>query len=139
LFLGSPVIADSRRLAGVAPGWRSASHFCSSILLLIACAFKLLSLRSQDDRLLAGDPEELHRWDAIGDFSCSPWLSLAASALFIYIVRRRFFLANSSPSETSFAWLFVPMITGIMVGSLALVASRIYGDLNAPFESDFSS
>jgi MFS transporter, DHA1 family, multidrug resistance protein len=47
-------------------------------------------------------------------------IALAASALFIYISAAPIFVLEILHlSETSFAWLFVPMITGIMVGSLA--------------------
>jgi MFS transporter, DHA1 family, multidrug resistance protein len=47
-------------------------------------------------------------------------IALAASALFIYISAAPVFVLQIlGLSETSFAWLFVPMITGIMVGSLA--------------------
>jgi MFS transporter, DHA1 family, multidrug resistance protein len=51
-------------------------------------------------------------------------IALAASALFIYISAAPVFVLQIlGLSETSFAWLFVPMITGIMLGSL--VAGRV--------------
>ena len=47
-------------------------------------------------------------------------IALAASALFIYISAAPVFVLKILRlSETSFAWLFIPMITGIMAGSLA--------------------
>ena len=55
-------------------------------------------------------------------FSLSP--SPAASALFLYISSAPVFVLQILHlPETSFAWLFAPMITGIMAGSL--VAGRV--------------
>jgi DHA1 family bicyclomycin/chloramphenicol resistance-like MFS transporter len=51
-------------------------------------------------------------------------IALAASALFIYISAAPVFVLQIlGLSETSFAWLFIPMITGIMLGSL--LAGRV--------------
>jgi hypothetical protein len=118
--------ADSRRLAGsrarLALGFRIS--VCLRISLLVACWLKLpeslplatrspLQLRAtlKDYATFGSDPRFLLQSLAI---------ALAASALFIYISAAPVFVLQILHlSETSFAWLFVPMITGIMVGSLA--------------------
>jgi DHA1 family bicyclomycin/chloramphenicol resistance-like MFS transporter len=107
-------------------GWRSVFGFLSAfgLLLLLVCWLKLpeslpltrrspLHLRAtlRDYATAASDPRFLLQSLAI---------ALAASALFIYISAAPVFVLQLLRlSETSFAWLFVPMITGIMVGSLA--------------------
>ncbi len=123
----APVIAPI--LGGwleVAFGWRSVFGFLAvfGFLLLVACMLKLPESLPTDRRLplhlratlrnyatMASDPRFLVQSLAI---------ALAASALFIYISAAPVFVLEILRlSETSFAWLFVPMITGIMVGSLA--------------------
>ena len=107
-------------------GWRSVFGFLSffGFLLLVACTLKLseslplarrspLHLRAtlKDYATMGSDPRFLLQSLAI---------ALAASALFIYISAAPVFVLQILRlSETSFAWLFVPMIAGIMVGSLA--------------------
>jgi MFS transporter, DHA1 family, multidrug resistance protein len=107
-------------------GWRSVFGFLSAFgfLLLVACTLKLaeslppprrspLHLRAtlKDYATVGSDPRFLLQSLAI---------ALAASALFIYISAAPVFILQILHlSETSFAWLFVPMIAGIMVGSLA--------------------
>jgi MFS transporter, DHA1 family, multidrug resistance protein len=107
-------------------GWRSVFGFLAGFgfLLLVACALKLpeslpfakrspLHLRTtlKNYVIMATDRRFLLRSLAI---------ALAASALFIYISAAPVFVLRIlGLSETSFAWLFVPMITGIMAGSLA--------------------
>ena len=107
-------------------GWRSVFGFLSffGVLLLVACALKLpeslplarrspLHLRAtlKDYATMGSDPRFLLQSLAI---------ALAASALFIYISAAPVFVLQILRlSETSFAWLFVPMVTGIMAGSLA--------------------
>lgn len=107
-------------------GWRSVFGFLAAFgfLLLVACALKLpeslppagrtpLHLRTtmKDYLIMATDRRFLLQ---------SLALALAASALFIYISAAPVFVLQIlGLSETSFAWLFIPMITGIMAGSLA--------------------
>ena len=107
-------------------GWRSVFGFLAvfGFLLLWACTWKLpeslpparrspLHLRAtlKNYVMMATDRRFLFQSLAI---------ALAASALFIYISAAPVFVLKILKlSETSFAWLFVPMITGIMLGSLA--------------------
>ena len=110
----------------VAFGWRSVFGFLSlfGFLLLLACALKLpeslppakrsplhLGVTLKDYATVGGDSRFLLQSLAI---------ALAASALFIYISAAPVFVLRIlGLSETSFAWLFIPMIAGIMLGSLA--------------------
>ena len=110
----------------VAFGWRSVFGFLAifGFLLLGACTLKLpeslpparrspLHLRATLTNyvIMATDLRFLFQSLAI---------ALAASALFIYISAAPVFVLQILRlPETSFAWLFVPMITGIMLGSLA--------------------
>jgi MFS transporter, DHA1 family, multidrug resistance protein len=110
----------------VAFGWRSVFGFLAifGFLLLGACTLKLpeslpparrspLHLRATLTNyvIMATDLRFLFQSLAI---------ALAASALFIYISAAPVFILQILHlPETSFAWLFVPMITGIMLGSLA--------------------
>ncbi len=111
-------------------GWRSVFTFLAGFgfLVLVACALKLpeslpllgrspLRLRAtlKDYVTVASDARFLLQSVAI---------ALAASALFLYISSAPVFVLQILHlPETSFAWLFVPMITGIMVGSF--VAGRV--------------
>ena len=107
-------------------GWRSvfAFLFLFGFFLLIACAFKL------PESLPLARRSPLHLRATLKNYTTmgcdrrfllqSLAIALAASALFIYISAAPVFVLRILRlSETSFAWLFVPMITGIMVGSLA--------------------
>jgi DHA1 family bicyclomycin/chloramphenicol resistance-like MFS transporter len=107
-------------------GWRSVFGFLSAFgfLLLVACSWKLpeslplarrspLHLRTtlRDYATVGSDPRFLLQSLAIA------W---AASALFIYISAAPVFVLEILHlSETSFAWLFIPIIAGITLGSLA--------------------
>ncbi len=107
-------------------GWRSVFGFLAlfGFLLLIACAFKLpeslpvakrspLRLRAtlKDYATVGSDPRFLLQSVAI---------AFAASAIFLYVSSAPVFILQILHlPETSFAWLFVPMITGVMLGSLA--------------------
>ncbi len=107
-------------------GWRSVFGFLSlfGFLLLVACWLKLpeslppgrrspLRFRAtlKDYATVGSDPRFLLQSLAI---------ALAASALFIYISAAPVFVLQILRlSETSFAWLFAPLIAGIMAGSLA--------------------
>ena len=110
----------------VAFGWRSVFGFLAvfGFLLLAACALKLPESLPADKR------SPLHLRTTLKNYLImatdrrfllqSLAIALAASALFIYISAAPVFVLQIlGLSETSFAWLFVPMITGIMVGSLA--------------------
>jgi MFS transporter, DHA1 family, multidrug resistance protein len=110
----------------VAFGWRSVFGFLAifGFLLLAACTLKL------PESLPAGKRLPLHLRTTLKNYLSmatdrrfllqSLAIALAASALFIYISAAPVFVLQIlGLSETSFAWLFVPMITGIMVGSLA--------------------
>jgi DHA1 family bicyclomycin/chloramphenicol resistance-like MFS transporter len=110
----------------VALGWRSVFGFLAlfGFLLLVTCAFKLpeslplakrspLRLRAtlKDYATVGSDPRFLLQSLAI---------ALAASAIFLYVSSAPVFILHILHlPETSFAWLFAPMITGVMVGSLA--------------------
>jgi DHA1 family bicyclomycin/chloramphenicol resistance-like MFS transporter len=110
----------------VAFGWRSVFAFLAifGFLLLVACTLKL------PESLPANKRSPLHLRTTLKNYLImatdrrfllqSLAIALAASALFIYISAAPVFVLQIlGLSETSFAWLFVPMITGIMVGSLA--------------------
>ena len=110
----------------VAFGWRSVFGFLTifGFLLLAACTLKLPESLPADKR------SPLHLRTTLKNYLImatdrrfllqSLAIALAASALFIYISAAPVFVLQIlGLSETSFAWLFVPMITGIMVGSLA--------------------
>ena len=110
----------------VAFGWRSVFGFLAifGFLLLAACTLKLPESLPADKR------SPLHLRTTLKNYLImatdrrfllqSLAIALAASALFIYISAAPVFVLQIlGLSETSFAWLFVPMITGIMVGSLA--------------------
>ena len=107
-------------------GWRSVFAFLAifGFLLLAACTLKL------PESLPAGKRSPLHLRTTMKNYLImatdrrfllqSLAIALAASALFIYISAAPVFVLQIlGLSETSFAWLFIPMITGIMVGSLA--------------------
>ena len=107
-------------------GWRSVFGFLAAFgfLLLAACTLKLreslpperrspLQLRATLKNYVTMATDRQFLFQSIA-------LALAASALFIYISASPVFVLQILDlSETSFAWLFVPMITGIMLGSLA--------------------
>ena len=107
-------------------GWRSVFGFLSAFgfLLLAACTLKL------PESLPAAKRSPLHLRTTLKNYLTmatdgrflfqSVAIALAASALFIYISAAPVFVLKIlGLSETSFAWLFIPMITGIMLGSLA--------------------
>jgi MFS transporter, DHA1 family, multidrug resistance protein len=110
----------------VAFGWRSVFGFLAvfGFLLLGACTWKL------PESLPPGRRSPLHLQATLKNYITmatdrrflfqSLAIALAASALFIYISAAPIFVLQIlGLSETSFAWLFAPMITGIMLGSLA--------------------
>jgi MFS transporter, DHA1 family, multidrug resistance protein len=110
----------------VAFGWRSVFGFLATFgfLLLAACTLKL------PESLPAAKRSPLHLRATLKNYLTmatdsrflfqSVAIALAASALFIYISAAPVFVLKILDlSETSFAWLFIPMITGIMLGSLA--------------------
>ncbi|HEY6677221.1 MAG TPA: multidrug effflux MFS transporter [Terrimicrobium sp.] len=114
----------------VAFGWRSVFGFLATfgVLLLAACALKL------PESLPPARRSPLHLRNTLKNYIVmatdrrflfqSLAIALAASALFIYISAAPVFVLQIlGLSETSFAWLFIPMITGIMLGSL--VAGRV--------------
>src|SRR4029434_7249985 len=114
----------------VAFGWRSVFGFLATFgfLLLAACALKL------PESLPPDRPWPPHLRNTVKNYIVmatdrrflfqSLAIALAASALFIYISAAPVFVLQIlGLSETSLAWLFIPMITGIMLGSL--VAGRV--------------
>ena len=114
----------------VAFGWRSVFGFLAifGFLLLGACAWKL------PESLPPAKRSPLHLRKTLKNYVImatdrrfsfqSLAIALAASALFIYISAAPVFVLQIlGLSETSFAWLFIPMITGIMLGSL--LAGRV--------------
>ena len=111
-------------------GWRSVFAFLAvfGFLLLVACALKLpesLPLVSRSPLRLRATLKDYATVGSDARFLLqSISIALAASALFLYISSAPVFVLQILHlPETSFAWLFVPMITGIMVGSL--VAGRV--------------
>ena len=107
-------------------GWRSVFGFLSAFgfLLLVACVLKL------PESLPLARRSPLHLRATLNDYATvgsdprfllqSLGIALSCSALFIYIsAAPAFVLQILRLPETSFAWLFIPMITGIMIGSLA--------------------
>ena len=110
----------------VAFGWRSVFGFLSAfgLLLLVACWLKLPESLPLASRSALHLRATLRGYATVGSdpqfLLQSLAIALAASALFIYIsAAPAFVLQILQLSETSFAWLFVPMIAGIMAGSLA--------------------
>ena len=111
-------------------GWRSVFAFLAvfGFLLLVACALKLpesLPLASRSPLRLRATLKDYATVGSDARFLLqSVSIALAASALFLYISSAPVFVLQILHlPETSFAWLFVPMITGIMAGSL--VAGRV--------------
>ncbi|HEY5742058.1 MAG TPA: multidrug effflux MFS transporter [Terrimicrobiaceae bacterium] len=107
-------------------GWRSVFGFLSAFgfLLLLACALKLpesLPVARRSPLRLRATLKDYAKVGSDARFLLqSLAIAMAASALFIYISAAPVFVLQILYlSETSFAWLFVPMITGIMIGSLA--------------------
>ncbi len=107
-------------------GWRSVFGFLSAFgfLLLVACWLKLPESLPLARRAPLHLRAILRDYVTVGSDSRfmlqSLAIALAASALFIYIsAAPALVLQILQLSETAFAWLFVPMIAGIMVGSLA--------------------
>lgn len=126
LFGLAPVVAPI--LGGwleVTSGWRSIFYlmFGFAVLLSLACVWKLpeslppasrsplhlgVTLRSYAS--VCGDPRFLLQ---------SLSIALSCSALYLYISSApAFVLKLLRLPETAFAWLFTPMIAGIMLGSL---------------------
>ena len=107
-------------------GWRSVFGFLSAFgfLLLVACWLKLPESLPLARRAPLHLRAILRDYVTVGSDSRfmlqSLAIAMAASALFIYIsAAPALVLQILQLSETAFAWLFVPMIAGIMVGSLA--------------------
>ena len=114
----------------VVSGWRSVFVFLAVVgfLLLVACAFKLpesLPLARRSPLRLRATLKDYATVGSDARFLLqSVSIALAASALFLYISSAPVFVLQILHlPETSFAWLFFPMITGIMAGSL--VAGRV--------------
>ena len=111
-------------------GWRSVFVFLAvfGFLLLVACALKLPESLPRVSRSPLRLRATLKDYATVGSDARfllqSVAIALAASALFLYISSAPVFVLQILHlPETSFAWLFVPMITGIMGGSL--VAGRV--------------
>jgi DHA1 family bicyclomycin/chloramphenicol resistance-like MFS transporter len=111
-------------------GWRSVFGFLSAFgfLLLVACTLKLPETLPLSRRSPLRLQATLANYVTVGSdprfLLQSVALALASSALFIYISAAPVFVLKIlGLSETSFAWLFIPMIAGIMIGSL--VAGRV--------------
>jgi DHA1 family bicyclomycin/chloramphenicol resistance-like MFS transporter len=107
-------------------GWRSVFGFLSAFgfLLLVACWLKLPESLPLARRAPLHFRAILRDYVTVGSDSRfmlqSLAIALAASALFTYIsAAPALVLQILQLSETAFAWLFVPMIAGIIVGSLA--------------------
>jgi MFS transporter, DHA1 family, multidrug resistance protein len=110
----------------IAFGWRSVFGFLAvfGLLLFGACTWKLpeslpparrspLDLQATLKNYITMATDRRFLFQSLA-------IALAASALFIYISAAPIFVLQIlGLSETSFAWLFAPMITGIMLGSLA--------------------
>jgi DHA1 family bicyclomycin/chloramphenicol resistance-like MFS transporter len=111
-------------------GWRSVFTFLAGFgfLVLVACALKLpesLPLLSRSPLRLRATLKDYVTVASDARFLLqSVAIALAASALFLYISSAPVFVLQILHlPETSFSWLFVPMITGIMAGSF--VAGRV--------------
>ena len=111
-------------------GWRSVFAFLAvfGFLLMVACALKLresLPLVSRSPLRLRATLKDYATVGSDARFLLqSISIALAASALFLYISSAPVFVLQILHlPETAFAWLFAPMISGIMAGSL--VAGRV--------------
>ena len=116
-------------------GWRS----IFGLLLVLTCVTLLWSWRSLPETLPPAARQPLHPRALWRNYrsviSRADFLLLASipalnfSAFFLYIAAAPAFLVDLLGVSTyGFAWLFVPMITGIMVG--ALISGRAAGRLS---------
>lgn len=138
VFGAAPAIAPV--LGGVllnTLGWRSIFW----VLLALVAALLLLSIRFLPETLPPGSRQSLHPrslWRSYASVLRHPHFLLLASvptlnfaAFFIYIAGAPSFLIDLlGVSSYGFAWLFLPMITGVMLG--AFVSGRVAGRMSAP-------
>jgi DHA1 family bicyclomycin/chloramphenicol resistance-like MFS transporter len=114
----------------VSSGWRSIFLFMAAfvVVLLVACAWKLPESLPRGERSPLHLGTTLRNYAAVGSdprfLLQSLSIALSCTALFLYIsAAPAFVLKILHLPETAFAWLFIPLIAGIMIGSL--VSARV--------------
>jgi len=106
-------------------GWHAVFFFLSGVglLLLATCAPKLPESLPPAERAPLALRSVLNDYRRVGSnakfmLQCAS-IALASSALYLYISSAPAFVMNILKlPETAFAWLFIPLVSGIMLGSL---------------------
>ncbi len=117
-------------------GWRSIFWFLAAVsVVIVAVSYRLLPETLPEQARQSFHPVALMKgYNEVGMNPLFLWLSLAVgcnfSALFLYILSSPVFLGEHlklGPDE--YAWLFIPSILGIMIGSQ--LSGRAAGKLGA--------